>query len=102
MNSYSCTKFMPDTTMWVVCRPGSHGHGMHHHCLSAPAVASAPTAYATDVLDHLAHSHGTRITAGSYDIHSPINGLRLWGASDYVMAEDRTLVGIKGPDFSSS
>ena len=61
-----------------------------------------PTAHVVDVLDHLALSHGTRITAGSHGIHSPINGPRLRGASEYVMAEDRILVGIKGPDFSSS
>lgn len=42
MNSYSCTKFTPNTAMWVVCGPGSHGHGMHLHCPSASAVASAP------------------------------------------------------------
>lgn len=41
-------------------------------------------------------------TAGSSDLLSPINGLWHWEASGYVMAEDRILGGIKGPDSSRS
>lgn len=93
MNLQSCTKLTPNTTMWVVCWPGSHGHGTHHRCLSAPVVATAPQLTQQMSLTTLpsAMAHASQQAAMAFTALLMVQGFReyqnmLWLKTEFQLA----------------
>lgn len=81
-----------------------HSRGTHCHCVGILCWHGRyPTAHAVKVsltIWPTAMAHTCAV--GSHDVLSPVNGPWLGETSEYVMAEARTLVSIRCPDFPRS